>query len=271
MNTFHLTHGNQKPQIDQENSSYEYDGRNILWNEWDIIGSPYEQCERFIATNIINATNHVGITVLQSAIMHNAGHDIVALLLENGADVRVKDMKGITVLQSAIMHNAGHDIVALLLENGADVRVKDMKGETAILYAKKYNACKKVRSLLQKATKSLGISPLHIAMMVHLEPQRVKNILKLNVEIDALDNQKKTPLHYAFIYKTSLEVVTLLLENGANPNAMDINQMIPFQYADDESKLVKFIRENISKNNNPFSMIGFRKAMNEDPAFKFYG
>ena len=237
MNTFHLTHGNQKPQIDQENSSYEYDGRNILWNEWDIIGSPYEQCERFIATNIINATNHVGITVLQSAIMHNAGHDIVALLLENGADVRVKDMKG----------------------------------ESAILYAKKYNACKKVRSLLQKATKSLGISPLHIAMMVHLEPQRVKNILKLNVEIDALDNQKKTPLHYAFIYKTSLEVVTLLLENGANPNAMDINQMIPFQYADDESKLVKFIRENISKNNNPFSMIGFRKAMNEDPAFKFCG
>ena len=196
MSEFHLTHGKAKCNIDLTVCSYSYErtvtdlqGKEkikkevIHWNSWDKHGSPFEQCEIFIAvTKDINTTNHVGITVLQSAIKFHAGHDIVSLLLENGADVRARDKNGMT----------------------------------AIYYAKKYKANRRVILQLRYSAISVGITPLHLAMMLHLNPQSVRDILKKGVEIEAEDSEKATPLHYAFKFKATLEVIAILLEYGAD-------------------------------------------------------
>ena len=179
----------------------------ILWYKWNIHGSPFEQCEHFIAvTKDINATNHVGITVLQSAIKFHAGHDIVSLLLKNGADMRARDKNGMT----------------------------------AILYAKQYKASKKVLEHLRDYAKLVGITPLHVAIMLRLEPKSVREILEKGVEIEAEDNEKATPLHYAFKFKATLEVVTILLEYDADMCAVDKHMMTPLQYADEESEVILY-------------------------------
>ena len=242
-----LVHGNPPWICCSLNSSFEYvrivhnqqgqlsvKKEAILWNEWDIHGSPYEQCENFIVvTQDINATNHVGITALQSAIKFHAGYDIVALLLKNGADVRVKNKKG----------------------------------ETAILYAKSFNASKRVLWQLRESAKSVGITPLHVAMMLRLEPEKIRDMLEKGAEIEAKDNEMATPLHYAFKFKASLEVVTILLGYGANIHAKDVHGKDPLQYADTESEVVRFQKEAMGKNS--FDMKGLKAVMGNDPAFRF--
>jgi ankyrin repeat protein len=95
-------------------------------------------------------------------------HDsIVSLLLENGANVNVKDEDGCTPLHFASME--GQDaVVSLLLENGADVNAKNDYGNTP-LHKAGYNGHEAVVSLLlekgadRNITNYYGKTPLQIA------------------------------------------------------------------------------------------------------------
>ena len=84
----------------------------------------------------VNIKDAEGATAIILASMR--GHfNIVKLLLENGANINDKDNDGNTAILWACMK--GHfNIVELLLENGANINVKDNDGDTAILWA-----CKK--------------------------------------------------------------------------------------------------------------------------------
>ncbi len=66
--------------------------------------------------------------------MVNNRADIVAILLERGADINEAGSDGKTALIRAAWY--GHtDVVKILLEKGADVNAKDKKGKTALNYA----------------------------------------------------------------------------------------------------------------------------------------
>ena len=61
--------------------------------------------------------------------------DMAQTLLQNNADVNVKDDDGKTALMQAAMK--GHvDMVRLLVDNGANIREKDKEGRTALTFAK---------------------------------------------------------------------------------------------------------------------------------------
>lgn len=56
---------------------------------------------------------------------------VTTLLLEQGADVNVKDKNGWTALIYATTHSS-LDVVKLMIEQGADVNAKDKAGKSAL-------------------------------------------------------------------------------------------------------------------------------------------
>lgn len=60
--------------------------------------------------------------------------DIVALLINHGADVNAKQMQGVTPLHSAA-HNGQPKIIKLLIDNGADINAKTDNGQTPLFMA----------------------------------------------------------------------------------------------------------------------------------------
>jgi ankyrin repeat protein len=89
------------------------------------------------------------------------GHkDIVELLLEQKADVNIRDNGGATALMMAVVEQdelyniaGGSDrleTVKLLLNSGADVHIHDNSGKTAFDYAKE-SGNKQIIHLLHKA------------------------------------------------------------------------------------------------------------------------
>lgn len=80
--------------------------------------------------------------------------------------------------------------------------------------------------LLNVGDASLGRTPLHWASLGgNLE--MVKYLIAAGAQIQALDNDRQTPLHMA----STPEVSTLLVERGADVNAKDTYGRTPLHYA----------------------------------------
>ncbi len=197
----------------------------------------------------------------QTALMAVARTGNVAaakLLLDHGADVNaVEGWGGQTALHWAAARKHA-DMVAFLLENGADVdvrgidrnwerrvtsepRMKDMKtgGLTPLLYAVRENCLACVNALLDAGADINkpdpdNVSPL-ILSLVNMRYDLAMNLIERGADINQWDYFGRTPLYAAVdthlvpgrsnrgdlpaVEKhTAFEVAQRLLEKGANPN-----------------------------------------------------
>ncbi|MCL2165506.1 MAG: ankyrin repeat domain-containing protein, partial [Oscillospiraceae bacterium] len=67
-------------------------------------------------------------------------------LIQEGADFNAKDNNGKTPLMIAAQYSSNHDILRLLIENKADVGIKDKEGKRAIDYAEGNEQLKRLQS-----------------------------------------------------------------------------------------------------------------------------
>jgi len=84
----------------------------------------------------INITNKYGWTLLHITIRRDR-RDMVAYLLENGADINKVDGVGWTPLMEAIMDEMT-DLVKFLVDKGADKTIANARGVTASMLAQKF-------------------------------------------------------------------------------------------------------------------------------------
>ena len=169
-------------------------------------------------------------------------HDVVKLLLLNGADVHVYDKHGKFPLHHALESvSADHfhpdlSTVNLLLDYGADPNAVTSSGETPL-----YIACSKglkvVQRMLQCGAK-LNISnhPLSVACK-HRHHDVVELLLLNRADVHVCDEDGKFPLHHALesvsadeVYP-NLSTVNLLLDCGADPNAVTLSGETPLYTA----------------------------------------
>ena len=178
----------------------------------------------------VNARSNYGLTPLTIAAAPQYDHPvrelaIVKLLLEGGAEVDGRDSNGRTPLALSAGHSYKPDIVALLLDHGAEVNAPDRN----------------------------GVTPLMLAVHERGFPEIVKLLIEKGAQVDARSNNGSTPLHRAAqasisnrylsphiflacssfhpdkdrdieeVRKRPLEMIQLLLENGAQVDARDEN------------------------------------------------
>lgn len=132
----------------------------------------------------------------------NADEDMIKLLIENGADVDVRNMQDETAMVIAVKNARNleldkiNNVVKILLENGADADIQDFKEETV----------------------------LHLAVANIGKQEIVKMLLEENVNVNLKNEWDRTALHEAI--KNSFdsyheEIIKLLLDNGADVKTKD--------------------------------------------------
>lgn len=165
-----------------------------------------------VATDVRNDTPiHIAVA---------GGHlDVVRYLLDQGVPVDVGDNEGTTPLGGAVIH--GHtEIAQLLIDRGARIDATDVNGETPLHWAVYNGRTELARMFIGfgadiNARKTNGSTPLHGAAFYD-HPECVRLLLDNGADADVRTSGLYTPLLSAAAGQGGLEVVTMLVEAGAD-------------------------------------------------------
>jgi hypothetical protein len=177
------------------------------------------------------------------------GHlEAVRLLLEKGADIESQGSNCNTSLRLA--SRRGHAaVVQLLLEKGGNNESKDDGGWTPLCYAACYGYEPVVRLLVEKganleAKTNRGQTALSLAARAG-RVEVVRYLIDKGAEIGSEDNARRTPLMLAAKNRYGDgDVMQLLLERGADPEAKDNTGCTAWDYIPMWSRLHYAIRNN---------------------------
>lgn len=192
-----------------------------------------ESAAMLIAVGVdVNAKTTYGGTALSFAV-ETCNTKGVKLLLQNGADVNVKDSNGVSPLMIAlepIGEMYSPEIPRLLIENGANVNETQPGGLTPLHYA----CDPKIIKLLVKKGVNInartlkGRTPLHMATLNCSIGGFAQYVSEANVSAKGDTSQPK------FNKKTSdycNSIIDALVSNGASINAKDKFGLTPLHYA----------------------------------------
>ena len=198
-------------------------------------------------------------------IRHWNDASIEKLLLDNHANIDIRDQKGKTALQYAAA-NGFVELVEALLDKGAYVHARNQAGATALHYAAMQDNLKIAELLLEKEAyieerDSTGSTPLHYAAM-HGKKEITELFLDRGANIEAReDDTGFTPLHHA-VTEGKIEIIKLLLEKKADIDSRCNHRFTPLHLAAQEGNLniVKLLIEN-GTHVNALNLYGFTPSM----------
>ena len=158
--------------------------------------------------------------------------------LDSGASATDKDVfDGWTPVHYAAQYNTDPEIIALLLELGADVNSKTDLGRTPLQLAAGYNSDAKISGLLLNegadiaAKNDAGLTALHFAALSNDNPLVIELLMDRGADLEARTNSNSTPLHLAAESNAHPEIISKLLELGADPTAQDGGGNMPLHRA----------------------------------------
>ncbi|KAL8858999.1 MAG: hypothetical protein Q9178_004480 [Gyalolechia marmorata] len=173
----------------------------------------------------IAARNNMRETVLHACLRGTAHDGMVSLLLRYGVPIHGADLKGRTTLHEAARRGYG-SIVKLLVDEGADLTLKNHKGWTPLEDAAAARQASAVEVLLERhgVVRSPKVDILlkgaHLRMAVskqdYSEAERLLG--DPQIHINSSDQYGRTALHDAAEHG-QIEIAKVLLERGASVNA----------------------------------------------------
>jgi ankyrin repeat protein len=184
---------------------------------------------------------------------------VVNYLLAQGADPNAVGREGLTALYAAAGSEYGLAAAETLLRHGANPNARNIYGATALHQAAAQGAVKVMQLLLANqadvdAATDGGYTPLHQAVTYGADDTR-KSAVEVLIAAGANVNAKasrdgETPLHKAVFlatYRGGIEVVRLLLDHGADENAVSKGGVTPLYFARNSDALSNLLKERGAK------------------------
>jgi ankyrin repeat protein len=159
--------------------------------------------------------------------------DVAEMLIAKGADVNAWDKNGITPLYSVAQgasrlekQKEALEIAELLIAKGADVNAKNNEGKNPVVPLP-------LERLQFPYWRDKNETPLHRMVRTNLE-DLAKLLLSNGADVNALNSEGSTPLHYAVtmasLRKRGTGMAELLLAKGADVNAKDNEGKTPLHW-----------------------------------------
>lgn len=197
----------------------------------------FDALQRFVEADStsVNATDSQGYFPLQWAALNNRIAE-VNFLLSKGSAINQQDSTGQTALHWAAVRGS-LPVIETLLRNDANIDIKDNRGYTACHVAAQYGQTAALYHLALKwgvdidAPDNDGRTPIHWAAYKGFA-DTIRLLLVLDARYSAPDKEGCTPLHWAAI-KGNGEACTVLLQGGSINvlNQKDVTGMTPAQLA----------------------------------------
>ena len=171
----------------------------------------------------VNHTSFRGLTPLHVAVVKR-NVALVTLLLDHNANVNSADYKCLSPLHIAI-HKGANAMVQLLLKYKADVNHQDADGDTSLLLAVHKRQETMIPMLLEagadvNAQDQDGDTSLHLIILKTFSVQTMYLLIDHGANVEAMNNKGKTPLLLAST-QGKVNYMTVLLNANANPNVTD--------------------------------------------------
>jgi ankyrin repeat protein len=208
------------------------------------LGGFYEQAEHLVGKHPehINARGGRLVTPLVAALRGTYFH-VAELLHRHGADLDVLGYRENTALHIACADELV-DIMHWLLDHGAGVNAQNNMLYTPLHYTASCGRLQAARMLIEHNADihilaEYGMSPLHVAAIHWIKRDQddiMEVLLDHGADPNARDNDNATPLHYSSWWKThgswgTVEGTRLLLKHGAIIDAKDNEGRTPLQLA----------------------------------------
>lgn len=155
------------------------------------------------------------------AVIHS-DYGKMADLLEKGYNPNTQDGMGFTPVNLAVIYN-NSGIVKMLLEAGADVHIADRNGKTPMMHALENEESQALIDLLTDfgANMNDGSMPddsAFTAAVLEGNRENVEKLIKAGADVnEGTGDSKITPLMVT-VQNGNMEMMQLLMENGADPN-----------------------------------------------------
>ena len=190
-------------------------------------------------------------SMLHVAAEHSPSPEVVEVLIDLGADVNSHSGEsGKVPLQVAASNPNALKIIKTLLNKGADPNAQDESGMTplydfASLEREDPGECSEAIGILIDAgaslynTSNFCFTPLHIAAFSK-NPPAVEALLDAWAEVNAMDAEGYTPLHFAFSFThpenrdQANEIAIMLLDSGADAALQNKEGKTAFDIANEE-------------------------------------
>ncbi|XP_053597644.1 ankyrin repeat and death domain-containing protein 1A-like [Microplitis demolitor] len=189
--------------------------------------------------------------------------EIMEYMLQNGVEVEVRNREGVAAVHLDVRQGY-MEIFDSFTEHNVNMDIEDEKGRTPLFYAAEYGHTEKVNALLKQGARvnhreCHGMTPLFMIfkkILAHryegdnsYSPDHIRKmgIAEMLIKFGANVNQQTTnegaaPLHLAGAREYD-EIVTMLLENGANVNLKDKKRRYVQNEAEYEVKCKKEMEE----------------------------
>lgn len=138
----------------------------------------------------VNAADEYGVTALMWAAQDERV-DIVKTIINAGADVNARNWVGKNVLMYAC-YNSNPEVIKALLSANPDVDAKSKYGQTALMFA-----------------------------ATSMDSDIATSLIEAGADVNARDNEGGTPLIWAVKGYANPDVISILLDAGADPKHMD--------------------------------------------------
>jgi ankyrin repeat protein len=210
-------------------------GNNLLHAavRWNASNS----AEELIGSGVdINAHALNGKTPLHDAVRLGIS-DIEPILTRNGADLEARDADGNTPFMEAIM--AGFPAAVERLGSlGSDPTIRNSRGDTPLHIAVAMERSDLITRLLGwntsiHARNSLGRTPFQTALAT--SPRMVTTILTQN-RIFTSDDNGASPLHIAINEQAPLNLIQIIVDQGARLSAVDAEGRTPLRLTMDQHR-----------------------------------